>query len=101
MIRIKSFKDLPLELAVLRKGKKILDRPHEILSEQFRKFFMAYSKAIKIQENRTGSLFEKNFKRIWIRNSSYYTRLINYIHRNPQAHRISQDFRTYPYSSYH
>ncbi|TDE17640.1 hypothetical protein [Dyadobacter psychrotolerans] len=32
----------------------------EIVSELFRRFFMSYSKSINIQQNRTGSLFQKN-----------------------------------------
>ena len=57
-----------------------------ILSNQFRKFFMSYAKAINNQEKRTGSLFEKNFHRILIDNITYLNNLIQYIHYNPIHH---------------
>ncbi|TAF66699.1 MAG: hypothetical protein EAZ55_05735 [Cytophagales bacterium] len=72
----------------------------EIISEQFRNLFSGYSKAINKQENRTGSLFQKQFKRLPVENDLYFTRLIWYIHRNPMHHRISKDFREYAWSSY-
>lgn len=74
--------------------------PAETVSDQFRKLFMSYAKAINKQENRTGSLFQKNFKRKLVENERYFTRLIYYIHANPQLHDIHPDFTNYPYSSY-
>jgi hypothetical protein len=35
-----------------------------------------------------------------IDSDSYFIQLISYIHRNPQKHGFTDDFRTYPYSSY-
>lgn len=63
-------------------------------------FFLCYAKAIKIQEGRTGSLFEKNFKRQEVGTDAYLVHMINYIHRNPQKHGIAPDYQNYPYSSY-
>ncbi len=54
------------------------------VSEQFRKFFIKYSQAINIQEGRSGSLFQKPFKRKEISSNDYLTRVIFYIHANPQ-----------------
>jgi putative transposase len=73
---------------------------HEIVSEQFRLFFMSYSKAINKQEKREGSLFRKNFKRIRIASDLYFTRMVWYIHNNPVKHRICKDFTSYRWSSY-
>jgi putative transposase len=70
VIRINNFNDIPEEYRVLRKGKKLLFIPHVIISEIFRRFFIAYSKSIAIQEKRTGSLFEKNFRRFHITTSA-------------------------------
>jgi len=70
------------------------------ISFQFRRFFTSYSMAINKQQNRTGSLFQKNFKRKEITNQNYLSRLVFYIHANPQMHGIVDDFRMYPWSSY-
>ena len=71
-----------------------------LISKQFSKFFNAYAKAINKQQNRVGSLFQKNFKRIRIENRKYLTNLIYYIHANPQIHKLTDDFKNWPYSSY-
>jgi putative transposase len=70
------------------------------LSKQFASFFISYSKSINKQESRTGSLFEKPFKRILIQSDKYYKSCICYIHRNPLHHKIFEDFFNYPWSSY-
>jgi len=56
------------------------------VNEAFRKFFLSYSQAINKQNNRHGSLFEKNFKRILIKNENHLFRLVYYIHNNPVHH---------------
>jgi len=70
------------------------------ISEQFRRFFITYSQAINKQEGRTGSLFEKNFKRLPIKSERYLIYLVYYIHYNPQRHSIIDDYRKYPHSSF-
>jgi putative transposase len=71
-----------------------------IVSNQFRKFFMSYAKAINNQEGRTGSLFEKNFERILIDNVSYLNNVLHYVHFNPEHHGFVKDFKDYTWSSY-
>lgn len=83
----------------LKLGKPLED-PSEIVSEAFRRFFMSYSKAINKQSARTGSLFQKNFKRKLIEQDAYLLTCAKYIHQNPQKHGICDDFKTYQYSSY-
>ena len=73
---------------------------HEIISEKFRRLFITYSQAINKQENRTGSLFQKPFKRVPVVSKGHFSSIITYIHLNPQIHGIINDFRKYPYSSY-
>lgn len=70
------------------------------VSKAFQRFFTSYSQAINIQEKRTGSLFQKPFKRLEVNNPKYFAALVHYIHANPQKHRIIDDFRHYPWSSY-
>jgi REP element-mobilizing transposase RayT len=77
------------------------DKDSPLHSRAFADFFSTYTKAINHAYHRTGSLFEKPFKRIIVDSDSYFIHLISYIHRNPQKHGFTTDFRTYPYSSYH
>ena len=71
-----------------------------IVSEQFRRFFMAYGKAINKQQEREGSLFKKYFKRKEINNLQYLQQLVCYIHRNPIHHGFDIDFSNYPWNSF-
>ena len=69
-------------------------------SQKFSNLFNAYTKAINKKYNRTGSLLEKPFKRIQIKDEDYLKTLVLYIHLNPEKHQISKDFSTYSHSSY-
>jgi len=70
------------------------------VSEQFRRFFLSYSQAINKQEERAGSLFQKNFKRVPVTSPDHLIYLVYYIHANPLRHQIVSDFKKYPFSSY-
>lgn len=61
--------------------------------------FNAYAKAFNKQQNRTGSLFEKHFKRIQIENEEYLKNVIQYIHLNPKHH-LDKDYKNFIFSSY-
>ncbi|MEQ6167545.1 hypothetical protein AAOE16_10145 [Ekhidna sp. MALMAid0563] len=73
----------------------------QIISLQFSHFFNGYTQAINKQNDRTGKLFELPFRRIPIEHDYYFSRLVYYIHFNPQKHGLIDDFREYPHSSYH
>jgi len=70
------------------------------ISERFRRMFISYSQAINIQENRTGSLFTRNFKRLMIEEDEHLRYLFFYIHYNPVKHGFTNNFKDYKYSSY-
>ena len=72
----------------------------KLVTQSLSNFLNAYAKAFNKYSNRTGSLFEKHFKRIRIKDEEYLKNLIIYIHINPQNHGIINDFRCYKYSSY-
>ena len=71
-----------------------------VVSKQFAKFFSSYTQSINKAYGRTGSLFNSSFRRKEISNEIYFTRLIWYIHFNPQKHGFTDDFSKYQYSSY-
>ena len=74
--------------------------PREV-SQHFSNLFNAYTKAINKAYGRTGSLFEERFGRIEVTSDRYFLQLIFYIHFNPQKHGFVDDFREWPWSSYH
>ena len=69
-------------------------------SQQFGNLFNAYAKAINRAYERTGSLFEDPFGRVLVTSDAHMSRVIAYIHQNPQKHGCVQDFREWPYSSF-
>lgn len=72
----------------------------KLASQALSNFFNAYSKAFNKKYNRTGSLFEKNFRRKKIEDEDYLRNLIIYIHTNPVHHRVTGDYKQYRYSSF-
>lgn len=87
-----SLKDLP--------SVETEDIPN-IISNKFRLLFMSYAKAINKQENRVGSLFQKNFKIKEINSDRYFLSLVFYIHSNPQRHGLIDNYKEWDFSSYH
>jgi putative transposase len=70
-------------------------------SRQFGHLLNAYAKAFNKLYGRTGSLFEHPFHRVAVETDAHFQSLVAYIHRNPQKHGFVDDFRAWPYSSYH
>lgn len=71
-----------------------------ILEEQFKRLFMSYALAFNKQQNRSGSLFQKRFKRILVSSNSYLTKIIHYIHHNPIHHSFVKKYHLWRFSSY-
>jgi putative transposase len=69
------------------------------VTQAFSNLFNSYAKAFNKQTNRTGSLFEKHFKRIKLKNEGYLKQLIIYVHLNPKHH-FNLDFKEFRFSSY-
>ncbi|MEP6930341.1 MAG: hypothetical protein ABI850_10020, partial [Flavobacterium sp.] len=61
--------------------------------------FNSYAKAFNKQTKRTGSLFEKHFRRIKLSEENYLKQLIVYVHLNPKHH-FDLDFQSFRFSSY-
>lgn len=70
------------------------------VSQAFSNLFNAYTKAMNKKYGRTGSLFEKNFRRIEVSSESYLRHLVVYIHGNPVHHGFCDNLWDYPWSSY-
>ncbi len=70
------------------------------VQDQIRLLLMSYSKAINKQQERTGSLFERPFKRKEVNNLKYLKNLTHYIHSNPKHHGFVEKLEEWSYSSY-
>ncbi len=77
---------------------RIEGEPKEV-TQSFSNFFNSYAKAFNKAENRTGSLFEKHFKRIKVDSEKYLKQVIIYVNLNSQTH-FEKDFKSYDFSSY-
>jgi len=70
-------------------------------TQAFSNLFNTYAKAFNKQQNRTGSLFEKHFRRKKITDEDYLKNLIIYVHKNPENHNIVKRFQDYKFTSFH
>jgi len=73
---------------------------NEFLEDQFKRLFSSYALAFNKQEGRTGSLFQKRFKRILIKNEFKLWHILAYIHHNPIHHKFATNFSSWKFSSY-
>jgi hypothetical protein len=71
------------------------------VSHQLGHFCNSYAQYFNKKYNRTGTLFERAFKRKVIEEDNYFVRAVFYIHANPQHHHVTDDFKKYPHTSYH
>lgn len=84
----------------LAKFHKLGKSNSKMISNQFRNFFISYTKSINKVYNRTGSLFQKPFKRIKVDSEKYLFILIHYIHHNPVHHNFVENYSNWMFSSY-
>jgi len=73
---------------------------NNFLAEKFQRFFSSYVLAFNTQQRRSGSLFEKRFKRLLVTSDEYYSKLIHYIHNNPIHHHLVNEYSLWKFSSY-
>ncbi len=100
LIRVKGVEEIGRLSKSPRLGKSLNATPDAIVSEKFRVFFMAYSKAINKQQKREGSLFRKYFRRKLITDETYLLNTLYYIHHNPVHHGFTDILTDYPWTSY-
>lgn len=69
-------------------------------SNQFSHLFNSYTQAYNKRYNRSGTLFKRPFKRIWVDNEKYYKNLVVYINNNPVHHEFVENTIKYSWTSY-
>ncbi len=73
---------------------------NDFLEDQFKRLFSSYVLAFNKQQNRKGSLFQKRFKRVTIKDDLKLLSMLAYIHYNPIQHKFSNDLLDWKYCSY-
>ena len=96
LIRIKEEKQIKRLIDIEKKVQPI----NLFISKKFSNFFSSYTQAFNKQQSRTGSLFQKNFKRKEIDSEEYLYRVINYIHFNPVNAKLVRRIEDWEFSSY-
>ncbi|MBA3681330.1 MAG: transposase [Bacteroidetes bacterium] len=91
---------VPKEVSFIEFKKLGIEALNKILSKQFSNFFNGYSQAINIQESRTGSLFQKPYRKKEIDSDEYLKKVILYIHSNPVEHGFVGKINEWPHTSY-
>ncbi|MGC1633058.1 MAG: hypothetical protein WA749_13185 [Gelidibacter sp.] len=100
LIRIKELQEIKIE--DLNYSTQInINKEKVNPSKQFSHLFNAYTQAVNKKYNRTGSVFEKPFRRKIVTSQDYFIKLIFYIHNNPVHHRLVDTISDYKWSSYH
>jgi putative transposase len=102
LVRIKEKSEININSLPLpvKADSKNYERSLKEMHMYFSDLFNSYSQAINKQERRTGSLFQRPFRRIHVESPNYFKHLIAYIHYNPVHHGFTNEFRDYPWSSY-
>ena len=74
---------------------------NELLEHQFSRFFNSFAKKVNIKRERNTNLWNRSFKRLFIRNEAHYTHGIYYVNANAVKHKLVKSIVDYPHSSYH
>jgi putative transposase len=73
---------------------------YEFLEDQMKRFLSSYSKAFNAQNNREGSLMQKRFKRVCLKDEFHIAYMIAYHHHNPLHHGMVKDYQNWKYTSF-
>lgn len=72
----------------------------DFLVVQFSRVFQAFATIYNQEEDRNGSLFQKRFKRILIKDEFKWRHILAYIHHNPIHHKYCDSYDNWRFSSY-
>jgi REP element-mobilizing transposase RayT len=72
----------------------------KFVNNPFSNWFNAYAQFFNKSTGRTGTLFQRPFKRKRITSQNYLLQVIHYIHKNPIHHNLVENIDQYHFSSY-
>jgi REP element-mobilizing transposase RayT len=93
LVKIKSVEEL-------QNLPKFSNDTHTFVMQQLSNLLNAYAKAYNIKYKRKGALFLDFTKRIAVKDDTYFSTLVNYIHQNPVHHGFCKNMEDWIYSSY-
>ncbi len=84
------------------KAKKFLEDKdiNTFLEGQFKRLFSSFALAFNKEHERTGSLFQKRFRRLKLDTEMDVYRILDYIHQNPVKHGFVDEPGLWKYSSF-
>jgi len=85
------------------KGIKFLQKEipyNDFLVDQFKRLFQSFAMIYNKENDRNGSLFQKRFKRILIKDKFRWRHILTYIHHNPIHHKFRKQYDDWKFSSY-
>ena len=112
IIKTNSTENITQNIAALQKEKQTKAMLHflndaeneilfdEMIERQMNSFLVSYSNYCNNRRGRRGGLFQKPFKRIRIDDDTHLQQAIIYTNANAQKHKLVNDFKNHPYSSY-
>ena len=106
ILKAKVVDDIFIQNITLQKTQKTIKYMNdeidynEVLVDQFKRMFSSYTLAVNKQQNRTGSLFQRKFKRVLIKSDLDILKKITYVHHNPIHHGYCNDYSGWEFSSF-
>ncbi len=73
---------------------------NDFLADQFKRLFQSFVLIYNKEKRRNGSLFQKRFKRILIKDEIKWQHILIYIHHNPIHHKFRKSYSDWKFSSY-
>ncbi|MEM1271401.1 MAG: hypothetical protein AAGI08_15260 [Bacteroidota bacterium] len=73
---------------------------HAIVCERLRRFVLSYVAYVNRRHARKGSLFSPKPQRKLVDEIDYLKHLVYYVNANPELHGFTDDFTSYPFSSW-
>ena len=85
------------------KSRKFLQKEityNDFLVDQFKRLFQSFATIYNKEQDRDGSIFQKRFKRILIKDEFRWQHILAYIHHNPIHHKFRKQYDDWKFSSY-
>ncbi|WP_236980789.1 hypothetical protein [Membranihabitans maritimus] len=100
-VKWKTVKLDAVHLSAFEKPDRVNNRKKANPTHHFSHLFSSYAKYINGKYKRSGSLYQRPFKRNRIDNIQYLRNALVYIHYNPVHHGFTNEIDDYPWTSFH
>lgn len=73
---------------------------NDFLIDQFKRLFQSFATIYNKEKGRDGSVFQKRFKRVLVKDEFKWYHILAYIHHNPIHHKFRKQYDDWKFSSY-